>query len=339
MKSGTVSAQSNYAYIMPWHEYYTPKALNTILSKGVRAKVGMRKFSLNGTDYDYGTILIPVQNQKLNSQQLYVFLQKVAKESHLNIDAVSTGLTEGIDLGSNQFRPLRKPKVGMLVGSGIRSYDAGEIWHLFDTRYNMQISKLDVNRIGRMDLDRYNTIIVPSSSTPSESVVKKLKDWTENGGTLIGFRSTLSWLNSKEFIKLDFKKKERVAKDITFEERSNYSGAQVIGGAIFEVELDRSHPINFGYTKDKISMFRNTTNFLKADKQSYNNPLRYSKNPLLSGYISKPNLDSLSMTVPFKTKRLKQGKVVVFTDNTNFRAFWYGTNKLMMNAIFFREQL
>ncbi|MFB0973107.1 MAG: hypothetical protein QMB59_00875, partial [Bacteroidales bacterium] len=46
---------------------------------------------------------------------------------------------------------------------------------------------------------------------------------------------------------------------------------------------------------------RNNTLFMKADKQSYNNPIRYTKNPLLSGYISKPNLDSLSLTVPFKS--------------------------------------
>jgi len=86
-------------------------------------------------------------------------------------------------------------------------------------------------------------------------------------------------------------------------------------------------------------LFRDTNVFVNADKQSYNNPIQYTKNPLLAGYISKPNLDSLSSTVPFKVSRLKKGKVVVFTDNTNFRAFWYGTNKLMMNAIFFREQL
>ena len=78
---------------------------------------------------------------------------------------------------------------------------------------------------------------------------------------------------------------------------------------------------------------------MNADKQSYNNPIKYTKNPLLSGYISKPNLDSLSLTVPFNVKNLGRGNVVVFTDNTNFRAFWYGTNKLLMNAIFFREEL
>ena len=32
-----------------------------------------------------------------------------------------------------------------------------------------------------------------------------------------------------------------------------------------------------------------------------------------------------------------KGLVILFTDNTNFRAFWYGTNKLLMNAIFFGD--
>ena len=82
-----------------------------------------------------------------------------------------------------------------------------------------------------------------------------------------------------------------------------------------------------------------STIFIEADKQSYNNPIQYTKNPLLSGYINKKNLDSIGLTVPFQVQKLKQGKVVVFTDNTNFRAFWLGTNKLLLNAIFFRDEL
>ena len=78
---------------------------------------------------------------------------------------------------------------------------------------------------------------------------------------------------------------------------------------------------------------------MNPDKNSYNNPIKYTKNPIVSGYISKQNLDSISGTVPLQIKRLKKGKIVAFTDNTNFRAFWYGTNKLLMNAIFFREEL
>ena len=138
--SSGVDKKSSYAYLFEWHEYYTPKALNAILENGLRAKVAKTPFTLEGKKYDYGTIMVPVQNQTMASDKLYTFLNKVAEASKLTITAVSTGLAQGIDLGSNDFEPIKKQKVGLLVGDGIRSYDAGEIWHLFDTRYNMKIT-------------------------------------------------------------------------------------------------------------------------------------------------------------------------------------------------------
>lgn len=338
MKPGQVSAKSDYAYLMEWHEYYTPKVLYAILKNDLRARVAMKQFGTKNKKYDYGTILIPVQNQSKNPEELYTFLNDLAKEGYVQIDAVSTGLTEGINLGSNEFRPLSLPKVALLVGNGISSYDAGEIWHLLDQRFDMILTKLDTDNLGRVDLSRYNTIIMPSG-TLDKSNTEKLATWVETGGTLIGFKNTLRWLNTNKFMKLDIKKSELIAKNITFEERRDFSGAQVIGGAIFEAKLDRSHPINFGYKNEKLPLFRNSTLFVNPDKQSYNNPIQYTKNPLLSGYISKPNLDSLALTVPYQMQRMKRGKVVAFTDNTNLRAFWFGTNKLMMNTIFFRDEL
>jgi len=127
--------------------------------------------------------------------------------------------------------------------------------------------------------------------------------------------------------------------DVSFENKSLKLGAQYIGGAIFEADIDRSHPINFGYKNDKIALFRNSTLFIKADKKSYNNPIQYTSNPLLSGYISKENAKVIKNTVPFKVQKLGKGRVIVFTDNTNFRAFWFGTNKLLMNAIFFGDKM
>jgi hypothetical protein len=181
--------------------------------------------------------------------------------------------------------------------------------------------------------------MVSSSSGLDDADTKKLKSWIQNGGTLIAYRNALRWLNSKELIKIDFKKKDLIAKGISYEEQSDFRGAQVIGGAIFETKLDRSHPVNFGYKNDKLAIFRNTTLFIKPDKNSYNNPIQYTKNPLLSGYISEENLDSISNSVPLKISGLGRGNIIAFTDNTNFRAFWYGTNKLLMNSIFFREEM
>ena len=342
--TGNVSGKSSYAYLFEWNEYYTPKALNKIVEKGLRAKVAKSPFSVEGKNYDYGTIMIPVQNQNLDPEALYAFLMEVAQESSLKISSVSTGLTKGIDLGSNEFDPIKKQKVAILVGQGIRSYDAGEIWHLFDTRYNIQLTKLDLSYVNKVDLSKYTDLIIPStkslaSTGNNEKIVEKLKEWVNNGGTLIGYRSTTEWLTKNEIVTLKFRKDTLIAKDISFAKKKDFKGAQVTGGAIFEAQLDRSHPINFGYTNDRLAMFRNTNIYVEPDKNSYNNPIQYTKNPLLSGYISEENLELLKGSVPFQVKRVGKGRVIVFTDNTNFRAFWYGTNKLLMNAIFFGEMM
>jgi hypothetical protein len=154
INEGSVSKKSNVGYLMPWNEYYTPKALNAILQKGLRAKVSMKNFNNGGNSYDYGTIQIPVQNQKLDSQELYDFLKTVANESHLEINAVSTGLNDGIDLGSNNFKNISLPKVAMLVGNGVNVSDPGEIWHLFDQRYDMHVTKLDMIYFNRIDISK-----------------------------------------------------------------------------------------------------------------------------------------------------------------------------------------
>lgn len=335
---GTIGAQTNYAYLFEWNEYYTPKALNKLLNNGIRVKVGKSPFTVEGKTYDYGSILIPVQNQKLDSDQLYKLLAQVAKESFINITSVGTGHAMGIDLGSGDFETVEKQEIAMLVGSGITSYDAGEIWHLLDQRYDTKLTKLDTEYLNRVDLSRYTAIVIPNSyGGLDKSVTEKLKTWVKNGGTLIGFCSTTEWLAKNEFIDLKFKKDTLVAKNISFEQRQNFLGAQVTGGAIFEANLDRSHPINFGYKNKNLALFRDTNIYIEPNKNSYNNPIQYTSNPLLSGYISEEKIKLLKNSVPFQVQRLGSGRVIAFTDNTNFRAFWYGTNKLFMNAIYFSK--
>ncbi|MEE2800898.1 MAG: M14 family metallopeptidase [Bacteroidota bacterium] len=331
---------SDYAYLMPWNEYKTPKVLNSLLSKGIRSKVAMEPFSIEGRNYDYGTILIPVQNQSLSKTALAELLFELQQDNKVDIYPVQSGLTTGIDLGSRQFRALKLPKVALLIGDGINPYDAGEIWHLFDQRYDIPLTKIDINDLNRRDLSKYNTIIVPNTyGSPENEVIDQLKAWTRDGGTLIGYRSALRWMSSSKMLPLEFRSTENPAENISFEQRSAFYGAQNIGGAIFETKLDRSHPIAFGFKDDQLPMFRNTRLFIEPHKDSFRNPITYTNSPLMSGYISDINLEALKNSVPFRHNNYGRGDVIGFTDNTQFRAFWYGTNKLLMNAIFFAEQM
>ncbi len=328
--------KSEIAYLFQWHDYNTPKVLNKILSKGLRVKTTMKPFVQNGIKFDYGTIQIPVQNQVLSADEIYNLLTKISIETGIEFTASTSSLTDGIDLGSPNFNTVKNVKVALIVGDGITSSDAGEIWHLFDIRYQMNITKIDVNRIGRVNLSDYTTIILPNFSGKMENTTTdKLKEFVQNGGVLVAFENSVKWLNDQKLMNVNFKKSIPETKNITFEQRRDFKGAQEIGGAIFEAAIDRSHPINFGISTNKLPLFRSTNLFMKADTLNFKNPIQYTKNPLLSGYISKENLKVIGNTIPFKVENLGKGKVIGFTDNTSFRAFWLGTDKLLMNAVFF----
>ncbi len=325
--------KSNYAFLMEWHEYLSPKALNMFLENDIIVKAATKRFKLSGKDYDYGTILIPVQNNK--HIDLNKFLNQVSKECLVEINSVKTGYASGPDLGSNNFKRIRKKNIALLVGDGINAYDAGEIWHLLDTRFQVKLTKLDVRNIKRANLNEYSTIIAPNSSISDSVITEKISKWVKSGGTLVAYKNSINWLKKNKLIKANELKNNINAKNISFEERNAFFGAQRIGGAIFNTKIDRSHPINFGQTNTTMPIFRNSTIFIEKDKDSYKNPILYTKDPLLSGYISDENIKLLESTSPLKINNIGKGKVIYLTDNTNFRAFWYGTNKILMNAIFF----
>ncbi|MBT8219415.1 MAG: zinc carboxypeptidase [Bacteroidia bacterium] len=337
------SVESPYGYIFEWDEYLAPRALNQILKAGLRAKVAAQPLSAVTTkgmlQFDYGTINVPAHNQDMDPDDIKKLMQKIVEENNITIYGVASGLTpQGIDLGSRNFEDLRDPKLLLLVGRGVRSYDAGEIWHLLDQRYDMQISMVELNRFNGLDLDRYNTLVLASGSygSISDAGVEKLKRWIRDGGNLILFSTAIRWAKSKGLAKVEFKTAESPkGGEAAYKNLSATNGASVIGGAIFQTKLDLTHPLCYGYNDAYLPVFRRGTMFVEPSENPFATPVRYTDKPLLSGWINYKNKAVIGNTAGARVSRLGSGRVISLVDNTNFRAFWYGTNKLFANAIFF----
>ena len=120
-----------------------------------------------------------------------------------------------------------------------------------------------------------------------------------------------------------------------YNKRSADSGSRVIGGAICETRADLTNPLLYGYHREILPIFRRGTLFLEPATNIYATPLRYTNKALLNGYVSKDNIRTMKNSASIVVNRMGRGKVICMADNTNFRAFWYGTNKLLMNAVFF----
>jgi hypothetical protein len=337
---GNVDGKSEYAYIFEPHEYYAQSAVYQLIKNGLRVKTATRTFSINGKKFDYGTYLIPVQNQVINSDEIYKLLIDISSKTNINVKSQTTGITDGIDLGSDYFEIVKEPKIGLIVGEGVRSYDAGEIWHLLDTRFNIPISKLDVGDLGYIDLSRYTHIILPDyregsqyQSTGGNIDKDQINEFVKEGGNLIAYRNSINWVSSN-LSEIDFHTNEINAENVSFSEMQAFYGAQQTGGAIFNSIVDKSHPVNYGIENNTLPLFRNSNVYMKKSEQSFNNPIVYSANPLMSGYISEENLSLLKKATPFKVIRSGKGKILLMTDNTNFRAFWFGTNRILLNMLF-----
>jgi hypothetical protein len=336
-KGLVLGGQSAYAYAFEWHGYYAPRAANRLLTKGIRIKVATSKFSMSeNADFDYGTILVPVANQKLNEFEIFEIMQTIANEDGINVHAFNSGLTDGVSLGSNSFLKLEKPEVAIVVASG-SSADAGEIWHLLDTRMQMLVTKLPQNRLSSSAIDRYNTIIITGALDLSETGLENLKRWIKSGGTLVASNgSAVSWAAQNKLTDLKtVTSAQYTGENIAYDELSNFQRGQNIPGGVFMSELELSHPMAYGYYRKQLPTFRRGNTMIEASENRFSNPGKYSEEPLLSGWINDPNLEALKETSTIRVNALGSGRIVSLVDNPNFRAFWYGTNKLMMNAIFF----
>lgn len=337
-----IGGRSNYAYLVEWDELYAPAALNELLNAGVQAKVATNTFEIQTAEglkkFDYGTIMIPVKPQGEDAASVFAALNGLAAKYKLKIYSVTTGnVNAGSDLGSSRFAVITRPSVAMLVGPGVNATDAGEVWHLLDQRMNFTATHLEINTFNRVELNKYNTIIMVGGSY-SDLNKDKLKSWVQAGGTLILTEEAINWSVQNGISDVKFKRAKSATdstQKLSYVDRAEVEGAQQMSGAIFGAEADLTHPLAYGYNSKTISLFKANRVFMEKSKNAFATPFYYGNDPLQSGWVSKQNKDAVKNSAAVIVNAVGGGRVINIADNPNFRAFWLGGSKLFMNAIFF----
>jgi zinc carboxypeptidase len=332
-------AKSGYGYLLEMKDYMTPAALNYIQQAELRTKLATHDFQLSGKKFTEGTIFIPVQNQKYSKEQLYNIVNEAASKYQVSVFGINSGNANGVKLGSPSFVNLKTPKIAVVGGDDISSYEVGEVWHLLDQRMDIPMSLIAIDQLNSADLTKYNTIVMVNGKYDNLTT-DRIKNWVTKGGLIVATKSAGKWLSTNEITTVSYvENKKDSTEQRPYNLMDRYRGAQVIGGAIFETKADLSNPLFYGYTSTTIPVFRNSTIMMDRSKNAYANPLMYNANPLLSGYISTKNLDKLKNSAAVQVDKVGKGTIITFTDNPNFRAFWYGTNRMFLNALFFGREI
>ena len=342
--------KSNYAYVMDWDDYNAPAALVYLQKKGIVASSAAKLFSIktkNDTKkFNYGAVLVPVSLQKEDAAAVYKSIKEAQEKFEVPIYAVDSGLSlEGVDLGSGNISPIKKTRAVMLIGDGVSSYEAGEVWHLLDTRVHMPITKIPMRNFNKVSLDKYNTMVMVSGKyNLTEKQISKIKDWTSKGNTLITIGTASKWAVEKKLVKEKLTKTEKDSTQIAVRKpyvdaRENI-GKESLGGVILNVDLDITHPLAYGYRDSNIPVYKNNSVWLTPSKNSYATIAKYTKNPHIDGFITEKNMqENILNSASLIVSKLGSGRVVLFADNPNFRGSWYGTNRLFLNALILGDKI
>ena len=343
--------KSSYAYILDWDDYNAAAALNLLQKNEIITYSAFKPFSVkvNGTKsikkFNYGSVLIPVSKQNISSEKLFSIVKEMQEKYDVPVYNSESGYSiNGIDLGSNNFRINKPVKVAMLIGEGVNSYEAGEVWHLLDTRIGMPLTKIRLDQFSRISLDKYTTLVMVSGSYDQldNKQIDKIKNWIEDGNTLITIARGSSWAIDSDLINETLVKSKN---DTTYSRKryvdaSEHIGRERIGGVILNADLDLTHPLAFGYHDKSIPVYKNNNVFINKTKDDYSSVAIYSEDFHIDGYISELNRkEYIPGAASLIVSNVGSGRVIVFADNPNFRGTWYGTNKLFLNAIFLGDNI
>ncbi|MEM9599967.1 MAG: M14 family zinc carboxypeptidase [Pseudomonadota bacterium] len=356
-----VPDRASYGYVFDWSHSFAPRALNRVLSEDLMARAGMEEASVVTTrgvvPLTRGAIFVPLARQDKSREDIHAIMETIAAKDGVTVHAATSGLTPvtGRDLGaSRSFRSLEEPRVVLAYDDGLSRYDAGEVWWTLDYRHRMPVTLVRKDALGSLDWADYTHLVLVGGNASLEGpVADTVKRWIGNGGTLIATRQAAKWaqdtiLKSAEngADKDDGTKSDKEgSKDADTEaqrERTDFSemrvrdAEHVIGGSIFATDLDITHPLGFGYGDRDLPVHRNTSFTLERPEENpFAVPVQYTDTPLLTGYASKRRLEEIGGTPSVVAVRMRRGTVVLMADNPVFRGTYPGTEKLLMNAIFF----
>lgn len=343
--------ESSYAYLVEWSDYHSAAFLSDLFKNDIQVYTSSKSFSStigsHVLDFGTGTLVIPVAGQKVSRQVLYGQLSELGRKHGIPVHAVTTGYNvKGIDLGSNHVKPLKKPDILILTGRGISSLETGEAWYVIDNYLDMSVTRADVSNLGRLNLNRYNTIVLPGTDSRAGSIqvdkssLIRLKNWISEGGTLIALNTASEWVIANEIV---HEKLVAVPRDSSRTSRINFGGmvqtegSKVVGGTILMADIDTSHPLGFGFSSRRLPVLKNNTLALQFSESPYHTVAAFDKEPLISGYISGKNLIRISNTAAMIVNPLQQGRVILFAFNPIHRASWHSSARLFYNSVFFGQ--
>ncbi|WP_133408107.1 M14 family zinc carboxypeptidase [Parashewanella tropica] len=344
-------APDSVAVLIDWQQSNAAPFLQSLLAKGIDAKFSTKPLTVTAGEktktLGSGTLQILLKQDDVNRDSLVTTIKTEAKRHNLNITPVSTfAAVSGIDLGSPNFVPVTPVKPLLVTSDSTNPMEVGQLWNFLDNTLNMPVTLVDADNLSRINLNDYSHVLFAHGwyASLTAKTADKLKRFAQNGGTIVAQKAAVSWLKQHKLLQTEvFNSKQANelfdTKGLTFGDQENLRARKTIGGAIVNIDLDNSHPLNFGVTNTRIRLMKNHIVAFEAPKASFISAGQYHQSPLASGYMAPEYQQHYPKLHSMIAERLGRGRVIGFAENLVFRNVWLGSEKIYSNALFFSNGL
>ncbi|MBW8683235.1 M14 metallopeptidase family protein [Chitinophaga rhizophila] len=337
-------AQRPYAYLARWNSVKDVRFLSALLQKRIRVRYAEGDFIAGGKSFPAGTLIITRSGNETAGPQFDEQVVNLANTYKTTLDAVSTGFVEkGVDFGSEKVRFIKPIRVAVVMGEGVSSLAAGEVWHFFEQQIGYPLTIVDEKQLSRINWKALDVLILPDGEyryLSEKDNTNKLRDWITGGGKLIAMQDALAQIASLDWgihlkktdeDKEDNKDEYALLKPYANREREGVK--QMIPGAIYKVQLDVTHPLAFGFPAVYYTLKQDSRIYDYLDEGGWNVGI-VKKDNYLSGFVGTETRKRLKDGLLFGVREMGEGKIVMMADDPLFRSFWENGKLLFGNALF-----
>jgi len=341
-----VSTNKPYAYAANYSGFDELKFMASLYIKKVNVRYSLNPFTLNGTKYNRGSIIVARGDNKHVSGDFDKIIADAANECQVKIIPTTTGMVDsGRDFGSENSPLMKNRSVAMLCGEGTSASSVGELWYFFERELNFPITLININNIESANLNNYEVLILTSGSYTK--VKDTILDYVRRGGRVIAFENAIALFAGEKTTSLSKSIEIRTAeekitekktksddstllKKFELENERRYTLSERSASSIYKVKLDDTHPYAFGMGKEWFVLKR-TAGYPFLTTGS-NIGYILDKEPM-AGFAGFKYKDKIKNTLVIGAENIGKGEVIYIVDNPYFRGFWKSGRVLLGNVI------
>ncbi len=193
--------KATVAYLAPWGTTAAARFMTSALREGLRMHSSDRKFAIADRVYPAGTLIVKV---KENPESVHATVQKIAGATGAEVVASPTSwVDQGPDFGSRHVFFMRKPAIAIAWDRPTGAGSAGQLRFVLERQFGYPVTPIRTQQLATADLSKFQVIILPDggfgegyATVLGPAGGRRLKDWVQMGGTLIGFGTALQYLGS-----------------------------------------------------------------------------------------------------------------------------------------------